>query len=319
MHAIISDSPGGPFRFTRVDPPVPTPEQVLIDVTYAHVQRDPTPAPGTGIPGAAGCGRVAHDPVGEIAAGTLVAFFDAQGAYAEQVVVHRDRIAAVPESIDGEVAACMLAPGILAHALLHGVRDTTDGDTMVVTGGGGELGLAVTQLAAGLGGTVFSVVSTAHEEELAYDAGATGVFRYFPDAAQRICEANSGSGVDVVIEASQPPLPEALHPFDLALQACRPLGLICAVGGSELAAGRSADALLSELDEHGGLFLTAPSLDWYTRTADEFRLRSQAVTRAVEDATLRFPIGGVFSLAEADAAHEALADAQRVGSVLLRA
>ena len=119
MHAIISDSPGGPFRFTRVDPPVPTPEQVLIDVTYAHVQRDPTPAPGTGIPGAAGCGRVAHDPVGEIAAGTLVAFFDAQGAYAEQVVVHRDRIAAVPESIDGEVAACMLAPGILAVSYTH--------------------------------------------------------------------------------------------------------------------------------------------------------------------------------------------------------
>lgn len=316
MHAIVADSPGGPFHFSDVECPSPTKEQLLIDVAFAHVSPTSSRTNAHGIPGSAGCGRVAEDPQGEVAPGTLVAFVDAKGAYAEQVVVDRTHVAAVPEGIDEPVAACMLEPGMTAHALLHGVRDTADGDTMVITDGASPVGLALTQLAAVAGATVFSVVNTSRGEELAYNAGATGVFRYFADAAQRICEANGGNGVHVVYEGNSGALPDAIHPFQLALEACAPRGLICAYGANsgERAGTRVA---LEELDAHGGLFLTRPSLRWYTRTSDEFRLRSQAVTRAVEEGTLRFPVSNVFPLKDAAAAHALASEPTISGGVVL--
>ena len=316
MHAIVTDSPGGPLLFTDIAAPTPTVGQLLIDVTYAHIQ-PPLPKADAGtVVGSAGCGRVAEDPEGEIAPGTLVAFGDAQGACAEQVVVTRERVAAVPEGIDEAVAACMLAPGMAAHAMLYSVRETKDGDTMVITDGASEVGLALTQLAAAAGATVFSVVRDGSGEEAAYDAGATGVFRYYADAAQRICEANGGRGVDVVYEAHSGALPGAIHPLQLALEACAPRGLICAYGQVD-ADEQNARVGIAELERHGGLYLTHASLPWYTQTADEFRFHSQAVTRAVEDGTLRFHVREVFPLIEAGTAFEA-AQATGPGCVVVR-
>lgn len=316
MHAIVTESPGGPLLFTDIAAPVPTLGQLLIDVTYAHIQPSQPKGDAGTFFGSAGCGRVAEDPEGEIAPGTLVAFADARGACAEQVVVARERVAAVPEGIDEPVAACMLAPGMAAHAMLYSVRETKDGDTMVITDGASETGLALTQLAAAGGATVFSVVRDGAGEEAAYDAGATGVFRYYADAAQRICEANGGRGVDVVYEVNSGTLPEAIHPLQLALEACAPRGLICAYGQAG-AGDHGARVGLAELEQHGGLYLTHASLPWYTQTADEFRFHSQAVTRAVEDGTLRFHVREVVPFAEATAAYEA-AEATLPGCVVVR-
>ena len=121
MKAIIVTQHGGPevLSYEDVPDPVPTQEQLLIDVSVAGVNYIDTyfrsgtyPSDPPYIPGTEGCGRVVEDPKGEIAPGTLVAWHDAPGSYAERVVVDRNRVVAVPEGVSDEVAASMLLQGM---------------------------------------------------------------------------------------------------------------------------------------------------------------------------------------------------------------
>ena len=138
MKAISLSRYGGP-EVLQLDPqaPQPTPasSQVLVQVSYAGVNYIDTyyregiyPHDLPFIPGFEGVGTVVHDPQGEIATGTRVAWCDGLGSYAEYVCVPRDRLVAVAEDVDGPTAASMLLQGITAHYLSHGVYPLAKGE-----------------------------------------------------------------------------------------------------------------------------------------------------------------------------------------------
>lgn len=318
MKAIVVTEHGGPdvLSYEDVEAPTPTSGQLLIDVSFAGVNFIDTyfrsgtyPSNPPYIPGTEGAGRVVEDPKGEIAPGTLVAWHDAPGSYAEQVVVDRNRVVAVPEGVDEAVAASMLLQGMTSHYLLHGVRETKPGDTMVVTAGSGGVGLILTQMAAALEATVYSVVSTEEKEQLAYEAGATKVFRYGESLADDIREANGGEGVDVVYDGV------GNDTFDMCLNVTRPRGLVCSFGS---ASGDVEPFKIQELNAHGALFLTRPSLKHYVATDEEFLMRAQAVARAVEDGTVKIRVHPPYALEDAKQCHEDLQARKTTGSVVLR-
>lgn len=317
MKAILVSRHGGPevLEYTDVDAPVPGEGQLLVDVSFAGVNFIDTyfrsgtyPSEPPYIPGTEGCGRVVDDPRGEIAPGTLVAWHDAPGSYAEQVAVDRNRLVAVPEGVAPEVAASMLLQGMTSHYLLHGVRETAPGDTMVVTAGAGGVGLILTQMAAAEEATVYSVVSTDEKERLAYEAGAAKVFRYGPSLAEEIKAENGGRGVDVVYDGV------GKDTFEMCLDVARPRGLVCSFGS---ASGDVEPFKIQELKSHGALFLTRPSLAHYVATDDEFLMRAQAVTRAVEDGTVKIRVTPPYELKNARQAHEDLQARRTTGSVVL--
>lgn len=318
MKAIYVTEHGGPevLRYTDVDAPEPTQEQLLIDVTFAGINYIDTyfrsgsyPQELPYIPGTEGCGRVAHDPKGEIAEGTLVAWNRGPGSYAEQVVVDRGRVVAVPEGVDEPVAASMLLQGMTAHYLTEAVYPVTEDTSLVVTAGAGGVGQILTQMAAAKGATIFSVVSTEEKAKLSREAGATQVFTYADDLAEQIKDANGGRGVDVVFDGV------GKDTFDFALDVCRPRGLVASFGS---ASGDVEPFEIQRLNRAGSLFLTRPKLDDYTATDDEFRMRAQAVARGVEDGTLTFRIHPPYDLADAKQAHEDLQARKTTGSVVLR-
>ena len=321
MKAILVTKHGGPevLEYTEVADPVPGEGQLLVDVDYAGVNyidtyfRSGTYAsepPYT--PGTEGCGRVVDDPLGEIAPGTLVAWHDAPGSYAEKVAVDRNRLVAVPEGVQPEVAASMLLQGMTSHYLLHGVRDTRPGDTMVITAGAGGVGLILTQMAAALETTVYSIVSSDEKEDLAYKAGATKVFRYGDKGsalAEEIKEVNGGKGVNVVYDGV------GRDTFQFALEVTGPRGLVCSFGS---ASGDVEPFKIQELNQHGALFLTRPSLKHYVATDEEFLMRAQAVVRAIEDGTVRMRVHPPYELKNARKAHEDLQARKTTGSVVLK-
>lgn len=317
MKAIYVTEHGGPdvLRFTDVDAPEPDEGQLLVDVLFAGVNYIDTyfrsgayPQDVPYVPGSEGCGRVVADPAGEIAAGTLVAWCSAPGSCAEQVVVDRNRVVAVPEGVAPEVAATMLLQGITAHYLVESVYPVNDSTSLAVTAGAGGVGLLLTQMAAEKGATVYSVVSTDEKAELALQAGATATFRYGDDAAGRIKGANGGTGVDVVYDGV------GRDTFAFALEVCRPRGLVCSFGS---ASGDVEAFDLQELKRSGSLYVTRPGIDAYTATDAEFRMRAQAVARAVEDGTLRVRITEPYPLSQAAQAHEDLQARRTTGSVVL--
>ncbi|WP_288863507.1 quinone oxidoreductase [uncultured Corynebacterium sp.] len=316
MKAIVVTSHGGPevLEYKDVEAPVPSKGQLLIDVSYAGINFIDTyfrsgtyPSDPPYIPGTEGCGRVVEDPLGEIAPGTLVAWHDAPGSYAEQVAVDRNRLVAVPKGVEPAVAASMLLQGMTAHYLLHGVRETKPGDTMMVTAGAGGVGLILTQMAAAEEATVYSVVSTDEKEKLAYDAGATKVFRYGDDLAEQI-KTENGGGVDVVYDGV------GNDTFQMCLDVTRSRGLVCSFGS---ASGDVEPFKIQELNAHGALFLTRPSLKHYVATDDEFLMRAQAVARAVEDGTVKIRIHPPYKLENAREAHADLQARKTAGSVVL--
>lgn len=238
-----------------------------------------------------------------------MAWDSAPGSYAEYVCVDRGRLVAVPDTIDPHVAATMLLQGITAHYLLYGVRDTQQGDSLLITAGAGGVGLLLTQLAAAQGATVYSVVSTDEKEQLAFDAGATEVFRYSDDLAEMVRRRNGGRGVDVVYDGV------GKDTFTESLEAVRPRGLVCLFG----AASGPVDPIDPQvLNTHGSIFLTRPSIGAYTATDDEFRMRAQAVVRAVDDGALTLRVQEPYALADAAQAHKDLQGRRTTGSIVLK-
>ena len=317
MRAIRISSHGGPEVLEPADVSRPTPNesQVLVAVDVAGVNYIDTyyregvyDAELPFIPGFEGTGRVVEDPRGEIAQGTLVAWCDAFGSYAEYAVVPRNRLVAVPRGIDPHTAASMLLQGITAHYLTDGVYSLRDGDTCLITAGAGGVGLLATQMAAARGATVYSVVSTDGKEELARRAGAAEVFRYSDGLADQILHANGGNGVDVVYDGV------GRSTFHQSLRAVRPRGTVCLFGA---ASGPVEPIDPQLLNTHGSIFLTRPSIGAWTAREGEFVMRAQAVTQAIVEGRLNVRVGSVHPLAEAAVAHRELESRATTGSIVL--
>ncbi|RSZ63516.1 quinone oxidoreductase [Corynebacterium hylobatis] len=317
MKAIQITETGGPevLVLRNVEAPVPGEDEVLVDVMVAGVNyidtyyREGVYHAGLPfIPGLEGTGRVVHDPLGEIAEGTVVAWSEAFGSYAEQVCVARDRLVAVPEGVEPEVAASMLLQGITAHYLTHGVYDLNEGDSCLITAGAGGVGLLVTQMAAAKGARVFSVVSSDEKAELAREAGATEVFHYSENLAEVVRRRNGGVGVDVVYDGV------GRDTFGESLEAVRPRGTVALFGA---ASGPVEPFDPQLLNTHGSIFLTRPSIGAWTSGEGEFRMRAQAVTQAIVDGTLQFRISGSYELADAAQAHRDLQARKTTGSIVL--
>lgn len=318
MKAIYLTETGGPEVLTYSDAPEPTPadNEVLIEVIVAGVNYIDTYyregvyfAELPFVPGLEGVGRVVHDPTGEIAAGTKVAWCDGFGSYAEYVTVPRDRLVAVPQDVDDEVAASMLLQGITAHYLTHSTYELKEGDSCLITAGAGGVGLLATQFAKARGATVYSVVSSDEKEELACAAGADEVFRYSDNLAETVRRRNGGAGVDVVYDGV------GKATFQESLEAVRPRGLLCLFGA---ASGAVEPLDPQTLNTHGSIYLTRPSIGAYTSDTDEFTMRAQAVVQALVEDTISIKVSRSYPLAEAAQAHRDLQARKTTGSIVLR-
>ncbi|PRQ11912.1 NADPH:quinone reductase [Corynebacterium sp. 13CS0277] len=318
MKALRVTRHGGPEVLSLEEAPVPEPTdaEVLVAVDVAGVNYIDTyfregvyPAEPPFTPGFEGTGRVVKDPTGTIAEGTRVAWCDAFGSYAEFVCVPRDRLVAVPRGMDLEVAASMLLQGITAHYLTHGVVELGEGDSCVITAGAGGVGRLVTQFARARGARVYSVVSSDAKEQLARDAGATEVFRYGEDLAEQVLAATQGRGVDVVYDGV------GKDTFAQSLCMVRPRGVVCLFG----AASGAVDPIdPQELNAHGSIFLTRPSIGAWTAEPGEFVMRAQAVTQAIAEGVLDIRVGASYPLADGAQAHRDLQDRATTGAVVLR-
>lgn len=318
MRAIVIEQTGGPDVLTLSKAPIPQPtdDQVLIKVDVAGINYIDTyyrsgiyHAGLPFIPGQEGTGKVVQDPRGEIAEGTVVAWFTALGSYAEYVCVPRNRIVAVPDNIDPTVAASMLLQGVTAHYLTDGVYHLDENSTCLITAGAGGVGLLATQFAVSMGATVYSVVSSDEKEALAHEAGATEVFRYSEQLAEKVRRYNGGVGVDVVYDGV------GKDTFHESLEVVRPRGTVALFGA---ASGPVEPIDPQLLNTHGSIYLTRPSVSAYIATDDEFAMRCQAVTKAVAAGTLNIRVGGVYPLEEAARAHTDLQSRKTTGSIVLQ-
>jgi len=238
-------------------------------------------------PGAAG-------PAGPVAAGDEVIAYRAPGAYATELVVPAAALVPKPAVLDWAEAAGLMVTGVTAWHLLA-ATGVHEGDTVLIHGGAGGVGLMALQLATGRGAVPVVTASPARHGFLR-DLGAVPV-AYGPGLAGRVRAAVPG-GADAALDLIG--TDEAL---DVSLELVADRARIATIAGF----ARGFQAGIKVL---GG----APGADPGTEIRDAARLE---LARLAQNRALRVFVTQTFPLAQAADAHRAIMAGHTTGKIAL--
>ena len=133
--------------------------------------------------------------------GDRVIAFNTWGGFAEEMVVDADRTIPMPATMDFvPAAAFVLTYGTSYHAL----KDRAEikaGETMLVLGAAGGVGLAAIQIGKAMGARVIAAASSDEKLKVCRDNGADEVINYgSEDLRARVKVITAGRGLDVVYD-----------------------------------------------------------------------------------------------------------------------
>jgi NADPH2:quinone reductase len=214
MKAIQCIEWGGPERLQLADLPLPEPAagEVRIGVAAAGVnfpdalivQKKYQVQPALPfVPGTEVAGTV--DAVGEgvtrLKPGDRVVAFVGIGGFAEYVCASQAQVAPLPPNVDLAVAAGFtLTYATAQHALVERGR-LGRGETLLVLGAGGGVGLAAVELGKLAGARVIAAASSADKLDAARRLGADALIDYSStDLREAVKSTTDGRGVDVVYD-----------------------------------------------------------------------------------------------------------------------
>jgi NADPH2:quinone reductase len=131
------------------------------------------------------------------------------GAFAEEIKTEANRLVPLPEGMDyNSGAAFLLTYGTSDHAL----RDRAQlkaGETLLVLGAAGGVGLAAIDIGKAMGAKVIACASSADKLEVCREHGADAVINYATeDLREKIKDLTGGKGVDIVYDAVGGPYSE---------------------------------------------------------------------------------------------------------------
>ena len=160
-----------------------------------------------------------------LATGQRVLALTGHGAMAEQVCVDASRVLPIPDDMSYETAAgFLLAYGTACHALKQRAA-LAAGETLLVTGAAGGVGLCAVELGRVMGATVIAAASSADKLEIARQHGATHVVNYAEESLRdRTRELTEGRGADVIFD------PVGGELFDQCLRSIAWNGRILVIG-----------------------------------------------------------------------------------------
>jgi len=214
MRAVECVALGEPSGLVVVERPDPTPNggQVVIQVEAAgvnfvdalfvrgHYQIKP-PVPFTPGSEVAGTISAVGDGVTYPTVGQRVLAMSGLGGYATHVVVQATQAVVVPDALDTPRAASFMQSYCTALFALRERARLDVGETVLVLGAGGGVGLATIDVAVALGGRAIGVASTADKRAEALAMGAFAVIDpTTEDLKIRTRELTDGAGADLVMD-----------------------------------------------------------------------------------------------------------------------
>lgn len=214
MRAVRIHELTGPsaLRIDEVPEPTAGPGQVVIEVkacgvnfpdvllTRGRYQFKPAPpfAPGGE---AAGIVRAVGPGVTSVAPGDRVAATLLYGAFAEQVCVPELAVVKLPDGVGFEVGAATLLTYATTYHALADRAALQPGDTLLVLGAAGGVGIAAVELGALMGARVIAAASSDDKLAFCRAHGAAEVINYArEDLKERVKALTGGDGVDVVYD-----------------------------------------------------------------------------------------------------------------------
>jgi NADPH:quinone reductase len=318
MKAIVVREYGEPevMRVEELPPPVPGEGQVLVRIsaagvnpadTYARSGKFATKPPLPYTPGTDGAGIVEAVGAGvsSVQPGDRVYLARSlSGTYAEQALALESQVHRLPDRTSFSQGAGLFVPYATAHrALTHHARALA-GETLLVHGASGGVGIAALQFASAAGIGVIGSAGSARGRELALREGARHVVDH-TQAGYRdeLLRLTGGKGFDVILEM----LANVNLGADLGLLA--PRGRVVVIGSRGEASLNPRD-LMSRDAAIFGMML-------WNMTQDEAALAHAAIAEGLEGGTLRPVVGAELPLAQAPQAHRRVMEPGAYGKIVL--
>ena len=321
MKAIRMTAFGGPEVLELADVPdflKPGRGQVLVRIMAAGVNPVETyiragtyaklpPLPYT--PGSDGAGvveKVAPDAKGNLQPGQRVwVAGSVSGTYAEAALCEAGRVFALPDGVTFAQGAALGIPCSTAYRALFQRGGAMAGETVLVHGATGGVGVAAVQLAKAAGLRVLATGGSEAGHTMLAGLGCDGIFDHSAtDYVDAIRAATDGKGVDVVIEM----LANVNLARDLTLLGRG--GRVVVVGNRGSIEINPRDLMLRDADIRGVMVSNTPPAELAECHA--------AIARGLAEGRLNPIIGEVFALGDAAEAHRTILAAGHRGKIVLR-
>ncbi|WP_375385264.1 NADPH:quinone oxidoreductase family protein [uncultured Microbacterium sp.] len=154
------------------------------------------------IPGSevAGVVEAVGDGVSNVAPGDRVAAFSTLGGYATHAVVAANMVFPIAASMPfSDAAGFVVTYGTSCHALVDRAQ-LANGETLLVLGASGGVGLAAVEIGAALGANVIAAASTPEKRELCLAHGASLAIDYSQGDLRDTLKRVAPGGIDVVYD-----------------------------------------------------------------------------------------------------------------------
>jgi NADPH2:quinone reductase len=322
MKAVRVHKFGGPEVLQLEEAPDPSPGagQVLVQVRAAGVNPVDTyvrsgnyaklpPLPY--VPGGDGAGVVQAVGAGVagLAAGDRVYFAGTaagmvMGAYAALAVCDAAQVHRLPPAVSFAQGAAVPIPYGTAYRALFQKASARPGETVLVHGASGGVGVAAVQLGVAAGFTVIGTAGTDRGRALVREQGAHHVLDHTAtDYLVELGRLTGGRGPDVIVEN--------LANVNLAkdLDVVAPGGRIVVVGNRGTIEVNPRAAMMKES--------TVVGLSLWNATPAEMRSIHAALVAGLACGTLRPVVGRELPLKEAPAAHAAVLEPGAYGKIVL--
>jgi NADPH2:quinone reductase len=323
MKAVLCKAYGGPETLTVADVPPPPmkpghvrvaihaagvnfPDTLIIRGKYQFKPEFPF-SPGGEM---AGVITETADDVTHLKVGDRVLAMSTWGAFAEEIVVPAFAAARIPDAMDYATAAgFIITYGTTYHALADRGR-LRPGETLLVLGAAGGVGLAAVELGKALEARVIAAASTPEKLAVAKEHGADELIAYgTEDLKERVRALTDGKGADVIYD------PVGGDATKAVLSAINWRGRLLIVG---FASGTIPDipanrALIKGCDIVG-IFWG----DYIRREPERFAQDFAELTRLYETGRIKPLVSATYPLEKAAEALNVIESRKAVGKIVLK-
>ncbi|MEE1921622.1 NADPH:quinone oxidoreductase family protein [Pseudomonas sp. 148P] len=323
MKAVLCKAHGPARDLVLEDVASPTPKknEILLDVHAASVNFPDTliiegkyqfqpPMPFSPGGEAAGVVAMAGENAGAFKAGDRVMALTGWGSFAEQVAVPAYNVMPIPEGMDFVTASAFgMTYGTSMHALTQRGQ-LQAGETLLVLGASGGVGLAAVEIGKALGARVIAAASSAEKLETARAAGADDLIDYSQASLKdEIKRLTGGKGVDVIYD------PVGGDLFDQAVRGLAWNGRLLVVG---FASGRIPELPVNLMLLKGGAVLGVFWGSFAQRQPADNAANFRQLFAWYAEGKLKPLVSKTYPLAEAGEAIAQLASRKAVGKLVVK-
>lgn len=318
MKAIIVREYGDPevLKVESVSDLLPSKDQILVQVkaaginpvdTYVrqgnHISAPPVPF----TPGKDAAGIVASigEDVRKVKVGERIYLAGSvTGTYAEYALCNEDQVWSLPENTTFEQGAGVFVPYATAYRALIQKAEARSGETVLIHGASGAVGIAAIQWAKNAGLKIIGTASSEDGKRLVSEQGADFVFDHSKDNyLDDINEATENKGVDIILEML------ANENLEKDFEVLAKFGRIIVIGnrGSlefnpRLAMGKDA---------------TIRGMSLFNASEIEFEEIHKEIYKGLSEGYLYPIVGKKFSLQDAPKAHIEVIESKAFGKIVL--